>query len=114
MTHNLHILIDSSYNKQINNIILEIVYADIADKEIKRNILWQNENIDTLIHWKKEVINEIESKFMGDLFTTPIHNDSLLYILTKITLEEIEKKVKDSSFYTNWKIIFHISKKLEY
>jgi hypothetical protein len=113
MSHNLHILIDSSYNNQINNILLEMIYKEIADKEITRNIIWLDKNIDTLIYWKKEKINEIESKFMGDLFTSPIHNDSLLYELTKLTLQEIEEKIKNGLFYTEWKIIFHISKKLE-
>ena len=112
MTHNLHILVNSFYKDDINKIILENIYEEIANKEIRKNILWMGKNIDTFIYWKKEQINEIEANFMGDLFTCPIHCDSLLYELTKDSLEEIEQKVKINLFYNEWNIIFHISKKL--
>jgi len=114
MTHNLHILIKSTYDKDINdNYILKKVYEELANIPIRRNILWNDQKIDTLIYWKKEQLNDIERHFMGDLFTTSIHNDSLQYKLTKIALREIENNIKKTMTNTQWKIIFHISKLLD-
>lgn len=124
MTHNLHILIKSTEGfreqsiespdvNQYNNFILDMVYDHIANVQICRNFMWRGQEVDTLIYWKKEQINDIERNFMGDLFTTSIHSDALQYELTKIALNEIENNIKKDINNTKWKIIFHISKLLD-
>lgn len=110
MTHNLHIIVKSNENETY---ILEKVYEKIADVSIYKNILWRGQQVESFVYWKKEIINDIEQNFMGDLFTTTIHSDALLYHLTKKIINEIENDIKTIGEFTDFEIIWHISKLLE-
>ena len=110
-THNLNILIidENTDNIMENTEILDMIYDEIVDKKIFKKGYWFGENIDMCMYWKKFTVTPIQRKFMGDLFTAPIHSDKLLYDFTSDFLNEIENKIKNTTTNKEWHIVFHIS-----
>jgi hypothetical protein len=51
---------------------------------------------------------------MGELFIKSAYNDLVLHETTKKVLSEIENNLKINYTDKNWKIIFNITKLLEY
>ena len=111
-THNLNIfLVKNDNNDNINDIeLIESIYAELADKHIKKKGHIFNSKFEIHLLWERLSITEAESKFMGVLFTNSLHSDRILYEATKTLLSDIENKLKNQTTDKNWKIIFHISK----
>jgi hypothetical protein len=115
-SHNLQIMIvDKLYHIIIDdNDLLESIYAEFVNKKISKQGTWLDTTFEIHLFWKKNVLTEIQGKFMGPLFICSPYSDKLLYEATKNILQEIENKLKLSTKNKNWKIIFHISKLLEH
>ena len=113
-THNLHISIcDDSNNIIYNDDLLETIYAEFANKYVKKNGNWLKVNFEIKLFWERVVLSKRECQFMGPLFICSAYSDLVLYEATKFVLNEIENKIKKTCTNTRWKIIFHISKLLE-
>ena len=113
-THNLNILIlDNKFNIIQNKSLLEDIYSEFVDKIITKNLVWFDNKIEISLFWKKIILNEVQNKFIGNLFTKSSYSDIVLYAATKILLNEIENKLKKRTINKNWKIEFYISKLLE-
>ena len=114
-THNLNILIlDDKFNIIHNKSLLEDIYYEFVDKIIIKNAILFDNKTEIHLYWKKIVLNEMQNKFMGNLFIKSAYSDIVLYSATKFLLNEIENKLKKRTVNKNWKIEFYISKLLEH
>jgi hypothetical protein len=112
-----------------NRPIMTKIYEELADKAIEKSIFVKDEisehlrktgkqissgrTVEAWMFWEKIFITEIERNFMGDLFTTSVHSDRVLFELTRQTIADIEKNVKVYFHDPTIKIEFHISKLLD-
>ena len=125
-SHNLKLAIElqdgSVMTGEFADQILDKVYEGIANKVIRREVYWigsrdtETSKVDFPILWQRKVLkNDTEKLFIGDLFTTSIVCDSLLYQITGRILLSIEQKIKAAihAMCDDWIISFHISKILD-
>jgi Txe/YoeB family toxin of Txe-Axe toxin-antitoxin module len=104
------------------NRILYIVYVEIANKVIRKEVYWsgsadvERSKVDFAVLWSRKILkNDTERLFLGDLFTTSMVCDSLLYNATGKIIRRIEKIIKQNNpdMDKNWTIVYHISKLLD-
>ena len=125
-THNLKIVVADQNGQVLSgefvNRILHIVNADIANKVIRKEIYWsgsgdvERSKVDFAVLWSRKILkSDVERLFLGDLFTTSMVCDSLLYNATGKILRGIEKIIKQNNpdMDKNWTILYHISKLLD-
>ena len=125
-THNLKMAImnqdGSVMSGEVADQILEKVYEGIANKVIRREVHWlgsidtETSKVDFPVLWHRKVLkNNREKWFIGDMFTTSMICDSLLYQITGRILFSIEQKIKAAihAICDGWIIEFHISKILD-
>jgi hypothetical protein len=125
-THNMKIVV-ADHNGQVLsgefvNRILHLVNAEIANKVIRKEIDWscsadvERIKVDFAVLWSRKILkNDTERMFLGDLFTTSMVCDSLLYNATGKIIRGIEKIIKQNNpdMDKNWTIVYHISKLLD-
>jgi hypothetical protein len=125
-SHNLKIALENQDGSVMSgdfaDQILEKVYEGIANKVIRREVYWigsrdtETSKVEFPILWQRKVLkNDTEKLFIGDLFTTSMVCDSLLYQITGRILLSMEQKIKSEirAMCDNWIIAFHISKILD-
>ena len=100
--------------------ILEKVYEGMANKVIRKEVHWTfgtaTSKVDCAVLWYRKVLkNDTEKWFIGDLFTTSMVCDSLLYQITGRILLSVEQNIKKDigAMCDNWIIAFYISKILD-
>ena len=102
--------------------ILSKVYAEIANKVIRKEVFWsgsadvKSSKVDFPVLWSRKILkNDVERRFIGDLFTKSMVCDSLLYNATGKIIWGIEQIVKqeDVDMDKKWTIVYHISKILD-
>ena len=100
--------------------ILEKVYEGMANKVIRQDVHWtvdtSTSKVDCVVLWQRKVLkNDTEKWFIGDLFTTSMVCDSLLYQITGRILLSVEQNIKKDigAMCDNWIIAFYISKILD-
>ena len=126
-THNMKISVAHEDGKilfgDFANQILSKVYKEIANKVIRKEVYWRgtgnelrSSKVDFAVLWSRKILkNDVERLFMGDLFTTSMVCDSLLYEATSKILWGIEQIIKQENpdVDKKWTIVFHISKLLD-
>ena len=123
-SHNLKIAIvnqdGSVLSGEFADQILEKVYEVIANKVIRKDVHWTvdtaTSKLDCVVLWQRKVLkNDTEKWFIGDLFTTSMVCDSLLYQITGRILLSVEQKIKAEirAMCDDWIIAFNISKILD-
>ena len=125
-THNLKIVVADQKRQVLSgefvNRILHIVNADIANKVIRKEVYWscsadvERSKVDFAVLWSRKILkSDVERLFLGDLFTTSMVCDSLLYKATGKIIRGIEKIIKQNNpdMDKNWTIVYHISKLLD-
>ena len=113
-THNLKIAIITLSSKRIiqDGNIFDQIYTQFSNIIFKNKVIFMSQPTDTIICWEKKELNKIDSFFMGDLFTNAIHSDKVLYEATRVALQDIEIKLKQTYptiLQEDWRIQFHIS-----
>ena len=125
-THNLKIVVADQNGQVLSgefvNRILHLVNADIANKVIRKEVYWSGSGdaarskVDFAVLWSRKILkSDVERLFLGDLFTTSMVCDSLLYKATGKIIRGIEKIIKQNNpdMDKNWTIVYHISKLLD-
>lgn len=125
-THNLRIAVmnpdDGLLSEAFTDEILSKVYAEIANKVIRKEVYWsgsgdaKRSKVDFAVLWnRKKLKNKIEMMCMGDLFTTSMVCDSLLLSATDKILWSIGEIIKkeEPDMDKKWTIVYHISKLLD-
>jgi len=127
-THNMKISVANQNGQVLSgefvNRILHLVYAEIANKVIRKEVYWNgmangiSSKVDFAVLWSRKILkNDVERLFIGDLFTTSMVCDTLLYNATGKIIWGIEKIIKQNNPEMNmdkkWTIVFHISKLLD-
>ena len=102
--------------------ILSKVYAEIANKVIRKEIYWsgsadvERSKVDFAVLWSRKILkSDVERLFLGNLFTTSMVCDSLLYNATGKIIRGIEQIIKQNNpdLDKKWTIVYHISKLLD-
>ena len=102
--------------------ILSKVYAEIANKMIRQEVYWTcsrdtaTSKVDVTVLWSRKILkNDVERRFIGDLFTKSMVCDSLLYNATGKIIWGIEQIIKQENVDMDkkWTIVYHISKILD-
>jgi hypothetical protein len=125
-THNLKIVVADQNGQVLSgefvNQILSKVYAEIANKVIRKEIYWNgmanniSSKVDFAVLWSRKILkSDVERLFLGDLFTTSMVCDYLLYNATGKIIRGIEKIIKQNNpdMDKNLTIVYHISKLLD-
>jgi len=127
-THNMKIAVANQNGQVLSgefvNRILHSVCAEIANKVIRKEVYWNgmangiSSKVDFAVLWSRKILkNDVERLFLGDLFTTSMVCDTLLYNATSKILWGIEQIIKqeksDMNMDNKWTIVFHISKILD-
>jgi len=126
-THNMKISV-ANYDGQVlsgefvDN-ILSKVYAEIVNKIIRKEVYWTgtgteliSSRVDFPVLWSRKILkSDVERLFLGDLFTTTMVCDSLLYNATGKIIWGIEQIIKQNNPDADkkWNIVYHISKLLD-
>lgn len=113
-THNLKIVLSNPFDKIIitDGYIIDQIYYKISNRIFTNKVTFMDQEINTFLCWNKEDIGKLNKLFMGELFTLSMHSDKLLYECTRVVLQDIENKLKETH-PGDWRIVFHISKILE-
>ena len=125
-THNLKIVVADQNGQVLSgefvNQILSKVYAEIANKVIRKEIYWsgsadvERSKVDFAVLWSRKILkSDVERLFLGNLFTTSMVCDSLLYNATGKIIWGIEQIIKQNNpdMDKKWTIVYHISKLLD-
>ena len=125
-THNMKISVADHDGKVLSgefvDQILSKVYAEIANKVIRKEIYWsgsadvERSKVDFAVLWSRKILkSDVERLFLGNLFTTSMVCDSLLYNATGKIIWGIEQIIKQNNpdMDKKWTIVYHISKLLD-
>ena len=126
-THNLKLAVAHRDGKILSgefaDQILSKVYKEIANRVIRKEVYWtgsdhmlKSSKVDFAVLWSRKILkNDVERLFLGDLFTTSMVCDSLLYNATGKILWEIEQIIKQENLDIDkkWTVVYHISKLLD-
>jgi hypothetical protein len=126
-THNMKIVVADHDGKVLSgefvDQILSKVYAEIANKVIRKEVYWTgtgteliSSRVDFAMLWSRKILkSDVERLFIGNLFTTSMVCDSLLYDATGKIIWGIEQIIKQNNpdMDKKWTIVYHISKLLD-
>lgn len=103
-SHNLKIiLVDTNGNVISDNDYLDEIKNSLCKLNTKK-VKWNSKNIDISIEWKRKVLDNIESHFVGDLYSNPAYDSDS--IIVNHTTQMISNINNNSSY----KIKFYISR----